>query len=686
MSKKKSKLEENFNNTVDGFADLFGENDTVNPVNSLEELHLSSLPRDKYTIIGNVDEGGMKKVLEIEDSDTTRTLAMAVMKENNSGNSREVQRFIYEARITAILQHPNIVPVHDIGVNSQGQPYFTMKLISGENLMTILKKLDKGNSNYSRTHGLPELLTVFLKTCDAIAYAHSKDILHLDLKPDNIQVSDYGEVLVVDWGLAKILHNSFETNYDFEDIMDSVDMTQNGFIKGTPGYMAPEQAMGKNHEKTKLTDIYSLGAILYSILTLKKPYDYGDLKIICEMTAKGALIHPRQRAPERQIPQALEAICLKAMAVQPEKRYHKIDDLIADINAYTSGFLTTAEDATFAIKLKLLIKRHKAIAALIMTGFIVSIFFMNTIFETLKDLKTEQQSRLQISRLAAPRILNEAQQHIDKLEYKKALKLASLSAELDPNFKQAWFIKGKLQLGYQQFNLARYSFAQTDNPSAPEYIRIINNFGQNFSTMTEDEVLDFLRQVIHLNDNDHLPVQLFSYLNDLDRPITQKISLVGKALEVLNPSKQKFTFECFFYEDDKLKLILNESFNIKNIKPLVGLPITNIEIKDTSIHDIKILQTLPLESADLSYAPIKEIESLRHSNIRHLNIRGTRINQLHHLETMNKLQRIEVDQDTSTILEVLMSLSNASQITINNSSISSLKHQHRGRLLEMKEN
>ena len=204
--------------------------------------------------------------------------------------------------------------------------------------------------------------------------------------------------------------------------------------------------------------------------------------------------------------------------------------------------------------------------------------------------------------------------------------------------------------------------------------------------MTEGQVLDFLKQVILLNDNDHLPVQLFSHLNDLDRPITQKISLVGKALEVLNPSKQKFTFECFFYDDDKLKLILSESFNIKNIKPLVGLPITNIEIKDTSIHDIKILQTLPLESADLSYAPIKEIKSLRHSNIRHLNIRGTRINQLHHLKTMNKLQRIEVDQDTSTILEVLMSLSNTSEITINNSPISSLKHQHRGRLLEMKEN
>ena len=691
MAENPKNLEENYNETIEGFADLFDEVETDETEES--ELNLSTSPRDKYTVVGNIDEGGMKKILQIEDSDTTRTLAMAVIKDDKKGE-RAVQRFVYEARITALLQHPNIVPVHDIGTNSDGEPYFTMKLISGVNLMTILLKLDDEDKAYMQAYSLPELLTIFLKTCDALAYAHSKDVIHLDMKPDNIQVSDFGEVLVVDWGLAKILHNPFDDKEDdFDDVIDSVELTLNGFIKGTPGYMAPEQALGRNQEKTKLTDIYSLGAILYSILTLKKPFNEKDLEIICERTIKGDILPPRERAPERNIPPALEAVCLKAMAIDPAKRYQSVEHLIAEINAYTAGFSTTAEEASYFKELTLLIKRHKAISALIIAGFIISFLFIiqlkeneQTILKTVEDLKVEKSSRVQVSKLAAPRILNEAESHIDLLDFEKALTSATLSSELDPEYSKAWLVKGRLHFGLQEFEEANKALKICTLPEAEDYMLLIQQYGRKFNDLSTEEILELIQELNRIDSDDHITIQLFHFLNTQDNAITRKMSIVGKALEVLNAPGEEFRFECFFYEDGKMDLNLNSSWKINNIKPLAGLPVTHIGIKDTSVEDIRILSTLPLRVADLSYAPVKDISSLSNMNLSELYIRGTRVNQLEALRSMRQLNKLEVDQNTSTILEVLVALNDSEKIVINESPLSILKHKYRSKLLQMREN
>ena len=148
------------------------------------------------------------------------------------------------------------MPVYDIGLDVENRPYFTMKMLAGENLGAILNKLHKDDSAYVQKFPLSVLLDIFLKTCNAIAYAHAQGILHLDIKPENIQINDYGEVILIDWGLA--------WNLNEENIWDD------GLIKGTPGYMAPEQIRSETDVFSPLTDIYALGALLYSILTLKK--------------------------------------------------------------------------------------------------------------------------------------------------------------------------------------------------------------------------------------------------------------------------------------------------------------------------------------------------------------------------------------------------------------------------------
>ena len=185
---------------------------------------------------------------------------------------------------TALLEHPNIISIHDIGLNDDGKPYFTMDLKTGDSLEDILKNLYSGNQKYLQFYTLEELLLIFLKIYDAVAYAHSKNILHLDLKPANIQVGDFGEVLVCDWGLGKIQSQNDTENFE-ELLLDAGVLnavTSQNDVVGTPGFMAPEQVI-KDGDISPLTDIYALGCILYSIITYQRPLN-GETEDILKKT------------------------------------------------------------------------------------------------------------------------------------------------------------------------------------------------------------------------------------------------------------------------------------------------------------------------------------------------------------------------------------------------------------------
>ena len=195
-----------------------------------------------------------------------------------------------------MLQHPNIVPLYDIGLNEHGQPYFTMKLIQGRTLRDILEELKNGNEKDLKDYSLPERIDIFLKICDALAYAHSRGIAHLDLKPDNITVSTYGDVVVCDWGLAAIIGKNEEIDQALTESLDYYSKryyTLTGEIKGTPGYMSPEQAKGGNETKDERSDIYALGSILYELLCLDHALDGKNVKETIDQDFKWAgLSHP----------------------------------------------------------------------------------------------------------------------------------------------------------------------------------------------------------------------------------------------------------------------------------------------------------------------------------------------------------------------------------------------------------
>ncbi len=349
---------------------LSGKTQEITPksIKKIFSDSLTSKPHGKYRRPEKIGKGGMKEILKVRDRDTARDLAMAVLSGNTGANESSMTRFIYEARITASLEHPNIVPIHDIGLDDDSKPYFTMKLIEGESLAHVLMNVAADSPGYRQKYNLLHLLNIFVNVCNAIDFAHSKNIIHLDLKPENIQIGSYGEVLVVDWGLAKNLDdrdpgNAHEHSGRLESIRrddgSAPHHTMDGEIKGTPGFMAPEQAAGHNQLKNTLTDIYALGALLYSMLTLKKPVSGTKLEELLDKTMAGDIIHPLKRSPERNIPTPLAAITLKAMALRQEDRYQTAAELIKDIQNYTENYATSAEKPNAIHHIRMFLKRHR---------------------------------------------------------------------------------------------------------------------------------------------------------------------------------------------------------------------------------------------------------------------------------------------------------------------------------------
>lgn len=364
----------------------------------LKPKDLTSKPLHKYKFQKSIAQGGMKTIIKVRDRDTLRNVAMAVMGDDDPDQVEE-KRFIREARITANLEHPNIVPIHDMGADQEGTPYFTMKLLRGETLSSVIRNLKKRKPEYERKYTLPHLLQILQKICDAVAFAHSRGIIHLDLKPENIQIGDYGEVLVLDWGLSKYVSASSKS--DSKSISDEgnderrrlilamdgeMELTVDGEIKGTFGFMAPEQAAGQNSSKDERTDVYALGAILYSLLTLEKPLaKRDDVEEMIADTIEGRVIPPSERTPQRSIPDALEAVTRKAMALRPHDRYQNVEALSCDLEAFVTGYATAAEKAGVIKHLTLFLKRRRSEARLV--GVVLFFFVVLSGFWLRTELK-----------------------------------------------------------------------------------------------------------------------------------------------------------------------------------------------------------------------------------------------------------------------------------------------------------
>ena len=273
---------------------------------------------DDSEVIGR---GGMGVVVAAWDRRLRRMVAVKTLRHDHGGDNSVPERFIREAQITAQLEHPNIVPVYDLGITEDGRPFYTMKRVRGQSLATL------GRADLSELRRLQ----IFLQVCDAIAFAHSQKVLHRDLKPANVMVGDYGEVLVLDWGIAKRVGDRDASGRARPAPGGDPELTRDDALIGTPTWMSPEQALGD--PATAASDQYSLGAILYTLLTGEPPFRMRP--DVLQRVVKGEFPPPREVRPD--LSPELEAVCLRAMRVRPSDRYPSVRALRDDVQAWLEG-------------------------------------------------------------------------------------------------------------------------------------------------------------------------------------------------------------------------------------------------------------------------------------------------------------------------------------------------------------
>jgi serine/threonine-protein kinase len=293
----------------------------------------------KYVIEREIGQGGMGRVFLAFDRDLRRQVAIKVVQSQHQKNPELLARFVDEAQITGQLEHPGIPPVHELAINQDKEIFFTMKLLRGRTLKEIIRELLIGRREVRQRFSRTKLLQYLLSVANALHFAHEKGVIHRDVKPDNIMIGDYGEVQLMDWGLAKVIGVP-EDGDSYPEKVESIRSekrleTLSSHIQGTLLYMAPEQAQGRPLDQR--ADIYALGATLYELLTYLPPRTGGSTNEFLEEARLGLVIPPSQRAPKQKIPEALEDICLKAMEYHPDDRFPSAAEMADAIQVYLDG-------------------------------------------------------------------------------------------------------------------------------------------------------------------------------------------------------------------------------------------------------------------------------------------------------------------------------------------------------------
>ncbi len=390
------------------------EDDLIGQLHGWTRSFAGLQPRFSFSHL--LGEGSQGFIFTVYDRDCRREIALKTLN-SSTCDADDIARFINEAQITAQLEHPGIVPVHDFGVMPNGAVFYTMKKVQGQSLADFA----------STRSGSPEhrfqLIEIFIRVCETIAFAHSRGVIHRDLKPRNIMVGDYGEVMVIDWGLAKILRNHFRENpvsvlQITPDESRDDHATREGQAVGTPAYMSPEQAKGEAVDFR--CDIYSLGIVLYELLAGSSPYQRGDIKRTLDQVSRDVWLRLDQHPRGRELPRNLVAVIHKAMAHHPGQRYQNVEALIADLRGILAGQAVSAYRETAAERIARAAVRHRQTFIVVALAVVLAGCFIAT-----RDAYQTYRDQMEVARLIDQANVEERAQHWDAAErlYRRALAL-----------------------------------------------------------------------------------------------------------------------------------------------------------------------------------------------------------------------------------------------------------------------
>jgi len=613
----------------------------------------------KYKLGGVVAKGGMGAIIDVRDLNLRRSLAMKVLLDPEQAGREQILRFIQEAQVTSQLQHPSIVPIYELGVDNSENVFYTMKFVKGRNLNDILKGIRKGDRKTIEEYPLSRLLDVFQRVCDAIAFAHSRRVIHRDLKPDNIMVGEYGEVQVMDWGLAKVLPrkktnsgsniSAADREKKLKSFIDSVSMDKeagmlkslDGDIMGTPWFMAPEQALGEIESIDNHTDIYALGGILYNILTLSMPITGNDIGEILNKVINGEIIPPNELCRSTKgknnlphceggrVPEALAAVAMKAMAQNPEDRYQYVKFIQREIDKYQHGFAVSAENAGIGRQLSLFIKRNKTVstAALLILMLMAGATALNYM-EKIRAQNAEQDAvsarneavekgkeardTLDALKRTAPALLEQSRAYVAAQDTEKALEAVLFACTLVPDnpdyhCQRAHILQAILKLKESEEAYGDVLKLNPDHKSAKENLALCgmiiekNKDSEKLSAATIADLYVKVRKQGRYEDAMALIENITDGgkdLKDFWRNMLEKMGINCRDVNV----------------DEKgiLRSINMSGMKFYDLTPLKGLPLTGLNLSGNQwLKDLSPLKGMQLTYISLNDTSVSDITPLK---------------------------------------------------------------------------
>jgi serine/threonine protein kinase len=654
---------------------------------SIEELLAAQgQNRQRYVVGGEIARGGMGAVLRAVDCDIRREVAVKYLLDQTVPAKK--LRFIEEAQITGQLEHPNIVPVHELGFDAQQRLFFSMKMVRGRSLAQILDALRADSpllpgegpgvrASAEKEFPLSRLLNIFVSVANAIAYAHSRGVIHRDLKPANIMVGDFGEVYVMDWGLAKVLKDGQSSDRvppppaaagvpagsGLQSLAGRVatsraadaDLTVDGEVLGTPAYMPPEQATGQIQAIDQRSDIYSLGAILYAMLALRPPVGTeGHYAAVLLRVAEGKIPPPEEGNARRvragQIPRELSAVAMKALAKEPEKRYQAVEALRRDIELFQEGRSVSAKDDTRWEQFSKLVRRNKGLSLGVAVAVLVLLCSLGVVgkawWETNRAYaayQKEQEDKAERTRQAVPAFVKVARLAVNQLEFDEALSEVSLALDYAPEQTDARLLKGQLLIWKKDYAGARREL-ETYLAKQPQAA------GASPAELAEkkshEQAIAGLVELCQRKDPDE-PSTLLAFAHLLEQ---QKAPVLADALLVRygrnTPEARQAVLDSYrkrieaawpgrgnnLSMDDAGVVTLSldwEGDLVRRLNALEGMPLGRLSLFRCSVADLSPLRGMPLVELNLSDCKaVRDLSPLRGMPLAALNIEQTGVDDL----------------------------------------------------------